>query len=103
MDDGDAACESSAVPHWHKDLAPSTRDLVEAAPLTATKKGLRVAFELIAYPEGQVSVAVSTIGGHARSRTITQASSLMLNDIDEAKDAIDAIADRASREAADLS
>ncbi|CAN5833655.1 hypothetical protein BH18ACT13_BH18ACT13_12550 [soil metagenome] len=58
--------------HWHKDLAPSTRDLVEAAPLVPSPNGLRVVIELIG---GAVGVAVSKIDGHAKSRTITQASS----------------------------
>jgi len=56
--------------------------------------------ELIAYPEGKAQVSVSRITGTPGKRTIVQSESLMFNDINEAKDAIDGLADRAAREAA---
>lgn len=85
--------------HWHRPPAPSTERFVQSAPFEPTVKGLRTAVELIAYPEGKVQVSVSRISGNPGRRTIVQAESLMFNDIDEAKDAIDGIADRLAREA----
>ena len=85
--------------HWHHDLAPSTANLVEAANLTRTGKGLQVVVELIAYPKGHVQVAVSSVTGHSRQRRLSQDSSLMFNDVNEAKDALDAVADRLAFEA----
>jgi hypothetical protein len=55
--------------------------------------------EVIAYPMGHVNVAVSRVSGSAKNRRLVQDSSLMFNDVDEAKDALDALADRLSREA----
>jgi hypothetical protein len=88
--------------HWHHDLAPSTAVLVEAARFTRTKNGLQAVVELIAYPKGHVQVAVSSVSGPARNRQLVQGSSLMFNDVDEAKDALDAIADRLAFEAGEL-
>lgn len=85
--------------HWHREPAPSTERFIENAPLAATPKGLQLAIELIAYPEGKVQVSVSRISGTPGRRAIVQAESLMFNDIEEAKDAIDGLADRAAREA----
>lgn len=85
--------------HWHRDPAPSTERLIENAPFTATAKGLQLAIELISYPEGKVQVSVSRISGSPGRRMIVQAESLMFNDINEAKDAIDGLADRLDREA----
>jgi hypothetical protein len=76
--------------HWHHDLAPSTASLVEAARFERTKKGLQMIVELIAYPKGHVNVAVSRVSGSAKNRRLVQDSSLMFNDVDEAKDALDA-------------
>ncbi len=88
--------------HWHRDLAPSTVSLVEAARFARTKKGLQTIVELIAYPKGQVHLAVSSVSGSARNRQLIQDSSLMFNDVDEAKDALDALADRLALEAGAL-
>jgi hypothetical protein len=88
--------------HWHRDLAQSTAILVEAARFERTKRGLQVIVELIAYPKGHVNVAVSRVSGSAKNRRLVQDSSLMFNDVDEAKDALDAIADRLAREAGAL-
>ena len=88
--------------HWHRDLAPSTALLVEAARFVRTKKGLQAVVELIAYPKGHVHVAVSHVSGPARNRQLVQDSTLMFNDVDEAKDALDAIADRLAFEAGEL-
>jgi hypothetical protein len=85
--------------HWHHDLAPSTAVLVDAARFEKTQKGLQMIVELIAYPKGHVNVAVSRVSGPAKNRRLVQDSSLMFNDIDEAKDALDALADRLAREA----
>ncbi|MFL5953423.1 MAG: hypothetical protein ACJ76I_04850 [Gaiellaceae bacterium] len=85
--------------HWHRDPAPSTLRFIENAQLTPTTKGLQLAIELIAYAEDKVQVAVSRISGQPGRRTIVQTASLMFNDIDEAKDAIDGLADRLAREA----
>lgn len=85
--------------HWHKEPAQSTLDLIEGAPLGRTPKGIQLAVELIAYPEGKVQIAVSTIEGQRGRRKITQAGGLVFNDIDEAKDALDMLADRANAEA----
>lgn len=89
--------------HWHRDPAPPTERFIENAPLTPMSKGLQLAIELIAYAEDKVQVAVSRISGQPGKRTIVQSESLMFNDIDEAKDAIDGLADRLAREAADRS
>jgi hypothetical protein len=85
--------------HWHRPPATSTERFIENAPFEPTEKGLRAAVELIAYPEGKAQVSVSRISGSPGRRTIVQAESLMFNDINEAKDAIDGIADRLAREA----
>jgi hypothetical protein len=63
--------------HWHKEPAPSTLGLVGAAPLARTGKGIQLAVELIAYPDGQVQVAVSRIEGLPGERKITQAKELV--------------------------
>jgi hypothetical protein len=89
----------SLIRHWHRDPAPSTERFIENAPLTPTPKGTQLAIELIAYPEGKVQVSVSRITGTPGKRTIVQSESLMFNDINEAKDAIDGLADRVAREA----
>ena len=86
--------------HWHREPSPSTERFIENAPLAPTTKGLQLAIELIAYAEDKVQVAVSRISGQPGKRTIVQNESLMFNDIDEAKDAIDGLADRLAREAA---
>lgn len=75
--------------------------MIENAPLVPTEKGLQLGIELIAYPNNQVQVAVSRITGPPGRRTIVQSESLMFNDIEEAKDAIDGLADRLAREAVD--
>lgn len=85
--------------HWHREPAPSTERFIANAPLSPTAKGLQLAVELITYPEGKVQVSVSRISGAAGRRTIVQSESLMFNDIEEAKDALDGLADRAAREA----
>jgi hypothetical protein len=85
--------------HWHRAPADSTHRFAAAAPLSPTRKGLQVAIEVIAYPDGQVGVATSRISGSPGRRTIVQAQSLMFNDIDETKDAIDLILDHLSGEA----
>lgn len=87
--------------HWHRDPAPSTERFIENAPLTPTSKGLQLAIELIAYGGDKVQVAVSGITGQPGKRTIVQTESLMFNDIAEAKDAIDGLADRLAQEASD--
>jgi hypothetical protein len=56
---------------------------------------LKVTLEAIAYPGGHVGVTVSRITGRPGARQITQVGEpLMFNDVDEAKDAVDAILDR---------
>jgi hypothetical protein len=85
--------------HWHREPAASTLGFAAAAPLSPTRKGLQVAIEVIAYPDGQVSVATSRISGSPGRRTIVQAQALMFNDIDETKDAIDLILDHLDGEA----
>lgn len=87
------------MPHWHRKPAPSTQRLIADAPFTPTAKGLQLAIEVIAYPEGKVQVAVSRISGTPGSRTIAQSASLMFNDINEAKDALDGLADRLAQDA----
>jgi hypothetical protein len=86
--------------HWHRELAPATRQFVEDAPFNKTPRGLKAVLEFTAYPPGHVAVVASEITGHARSRSISQhGAALMFNDADEAKDAIDEIVDRVAREA----
>jgi hypothetical protein len=74
-------------------------ELVEAAPIDTTPKGLRTAIEIIAYSDGQMSVSASRVSGPPGARAIVQVSSLMFNDAEEAKDAIDGIVDRLDVEA----
>lgn len=84
--------------HWHRDPAPSTRKLIEQAHFDSTEKGLRLTVELVAYPDGQVGIMISKVSGRPKSRQITQVSSLMFNNVDEAKDALDGLADRLAEE-----
>ena len=86
--------------HWRKEPAPSTLVFVQNTPLLPTPKGLKVVIEVTAYHEGaKVAVTTSIIEGNNQNRTIRQHESLMFNDIDEAKDAVDALLDRVEREA----
>lgn len=85
--------------HWHREPAESTRGLVRDAAFVPTEKdGLQAALEIVASPGGQVRVTSSSISGAPGRRTIVQASALMFNDMDEAKDAVDLILDRLSDE-----
>src|SRR4051794_27428592 len=86
--------------HWHKEPAPSTPKLVGDVPLMETPKGLKAVIEVTAYYEGtKIAVATSSVEGTNHNRTIRQRGSLMFNDLDEAKDAIDAIVDHLEDEA----
>jgi hypothetical protein len=85
--------------HWHKPPAPTTLTFIEQAPVDPTERGLKTAFEVIAYPAGQVAVALSQISGAPRQRLIKQVVSLMFSDMREAKDAINAVLDRLDQEA----
>jgi hypothetical protein len=85
--------------HWHREPAPSTECFIEAAAVQRTGRGVQIAVEVIVYPDGKVQVAVSKITGRPGQRTIHQTDSLMFNDINEAKDAVDGLLDRADREA----
>jgi len=73
---------------------------VKAARFERTKKGLQMVVEAIAYPEGHINVAVSTASGSTKNRRLVQQKSLMFNNVDEAKDAFDALVDRLAQEAA---
>lgn len=86
--------------HWHRDPAPSTINFAREARFTPTGKGLQTAIEVIAYPEGKVQVAVSQISGTPGKRSISQLESLMFNDMNEAKDAVDLILDQLTEDAA---
>lgn len=88
--------------HWDRDPAPSTERFVEAARFERTKKGLQIVVEVIAYPQGHVNVSVSTASGATGNRRLVQQTSLPFNNIDEAKDALDALVDRLAQEAAAL-
>jgi hypothetical protein len=86
--------------HWHKEAAPSTPVFVGNTPLLPTPKGLKVVIEVTSYHQGaKVAVATSIVEGNNQSRTIRQHESLMFNDINEAKDAVDALLDRVEYEA----
>ncbi len=86
--------------HWHKEPAPSTPEFVADVPLMQTPKGLKAVIEITAYARGtKVAVATSVVEGPNHNRTIRQRGSLMFNDLDEAKDAIDAIVDHLESEA----
>jgi hypothetical protein len=88
------------VRHWHKEPAPSTPGFVEGVPLMDTPKGVKAVIEITAYAEGtKIAVATSRVEGPNHARTIRQKGSLMFNDLDEAKDAIDAIVDHLEEEA----
>lgn len=86
--------------HWHKEPAPSTPTFAEGVPLMRTPKGLKVVVEITAYTEGaKIAVSASEVEGPNHNRSIRQRKSLMFNDPNEAKDAIDAIVDHLEREA----
>lgn len=86
--------------HWHKEPAPSTTDFVEGVPLTRTPKGLKAVVEITAYAEGtKVAISASEVEGPNHDRRIRQRKSLMFNDLNEAKDAVDSIIDHLEREA----
>jgi hypothetical protein len=69
-------------------------------PLLLTPKGLKGVIDVTAYREGaKVAVATSVVEGTNQNRTIRQHESLMFNDINEAKDAADALLDRVEQEA----
>ena len=86
--------------HWHKQPPTSTFSFVEDALLQPTGKGLRATLEITAYPPGHVEVRVAEVDGKVRPRQIRGHSTLMFNDIDEAKDAVDLLIDRVASEAA---
>jgi hypothetical protein len=79
----------------------STLRLVAEAPLERLQTGTRVVIELVGYPDGQMRLTTSEITGSPGSRRIVQRGFLMFVDVDEAKDALDAIADRVANAAAD--
>jgi hypothetical protein len=58
-----------------------------------TRKGLRAVLEVTGYPDGQFAVTTSRIEGPPKNRIIKQVETLMFNDVNEAKDAVDAILD----------
>jgi hypothetical protein len=88
--------------HWDRDLAPSTVIFVTDARFERTEKGLQMVVEVIAYPEGHINMAVSSVSGASRNRRLVQQKSLPFNNVREAKDALDALADRLAQEAAAL-
>jgi hypothetical protein len=80
--------------HWHRPLAPSTDRFVNEAHFWDTRTGRKLAIEVTAYAPGHVAVSTSVIDESIRPRAVGQSQTLMFNDPDEAKDAIDALIDR---------
>jgi hypothetical protein len=88
--------------HWDREPAPSTLTWVASTPLMPTKTGLKMVLEVTAYRDDKVHIALSKVEGSPRQRTIKQVVPLMFNNMDEAKDALDELADHLSRQAATL-
>jgi hypothetical protein len=86
--------------HFRRRPVPSTLKLIEDAPLERLRTGTRAVVEVVAYPDGQVRLTASSISGKPGARVVTQGPFLMFVDADEAKDALDALADRLARVAA---
>jgi hypothetical protein len=80
--------------HFHSPLLPSTETLIAEAPLERLETGLRAVVEIVGYPDRQFRLVVSRIEGGRGARRIVQDGFLMFIDVDEAKDALDALADR---------
>lgn len=80
--------------HFKRPPVPSTEKLVAEAPLDRLETGVRAVVEIVAYPDGQFRLVTSQVEGGRGSRRIVQAGFLMFIDVDEAKDALDALADR---------
>lgn len=62
--------------------------------------GLQAAIEVVAYPDGVISVVSSVITPNKGKREIWPETALMFHEIDEAKDAVDLILDRLAEAAA---
>jgi hypothetical protein len=86
--------------HFRHPPVASTEKLVDDAPLERLETGLRGVVEIVAYPDGQLRLVTSRVEGRAGARRIVQSGVLMFRDVDEAKDALDLLADRIAREAA---
>ena len=80
--------------HFKRPPVGSTIGLVDRAPVEKIKTGQRAVVEVVGYPDGQFRLSTSTIVGPPGSRQIKQAETLMFNDADEAKDALDLLLDR---------
>ncbi|MFO0906827.1 MAG: hypothetical protein U0835_00410 [Isosphaeraceae bacterium] len=81
-------------------LSAASQGFVQSTPTRRRRTGLKAVVEITAYPDGKFALDVSTIGGPQNARTIKIANSMMLNDLDEAKDHTDAIIDHLARVAA---
>lgn len=86
--------------HYKRPPVPSTLKLIDAAPLERLETGTRAVVEIVGYPDGQMRVVLSRVEGPRGSRRIAQADFLMFLDVDEAKDALDLLADRVAEAAA---
>lgn len=80
--------------HFRRPPVASTLNLIDTAPLERLQTGTRAVVEIVGYPDGQVRLTTSAIEGSRGSRRITQGPFLMFVDVDEAKDALDALLDR---------
>ena len=86
--------------HFKRPPAASTQKLVAEAPLEGLETGVRAVVEIVGYPDGQFRLVTAQVEGGRGNRRIVQAGFLMFVDADEAKDALDALADRVARAAA---
>ena len=77
------------------DLPPRSQKLIDAAPISRVRTGVRTVVELTAYPDGHANIAVGSIetGGN-RAFTYRRADSLPLNHRRELEQFLEAIADR---------
>jgi hypothetical protein len=80
--------------HFHRPPVPSTKGLVDKAPIEKLKTGTRAVVEIVAYPDGQFRLSTSRIHGPPGKRSIVQGGFLMFQDADETKDALDLLVDR---------
>ena len=76
-----------------------TERFVTDAPLQRTRTGIKAIVELTAYPKGHTAIAVSSVEGPPKSRTILQADNMTLNGTDELKRVVAALIDRLETEA----
>jgi hypothetical protein len=86
--------------HFRRPPVPSTEKLIREAPVDRLETGLRAVVEIVGYPDGQFRLVTARIEGSKGARRIVQGGFLMFIDVDEAKDALDALADRVAAAAA---